>query len=759
MMRRIHTVLMVFAIFVPTMLAAQVNLPSLPGDTRIKSGKLPNGMQWYFCQNKAAKGLVSMSLIQKADPEKSLSDLHEEASARFMEVYFATGPLENFLARCGVVAPRRGYIGTAQGAVRFDFNNFSLARGEAVLDSLLFAVLTLATVSGRDGQSSTSQAVAIAGDVDEGAVISKLKLLSMMYPYSDYPIPEASYQWVERDSSYVPFSISPRGSRATVSVRWRMARTPGQYMSTALPVISDKLSNELGWVLRSRLSSAYRDMGIPVRISCRHYSSTDGGGDENITLSIHCNAGDTVQVKETCCDELRRLRSWGVDQVEYTYVRDAYRYQWLSRSKEEIPDNSAFIDKCYSSFVYSLSPASEESKMKFAYRDLPDSTQTRLFNNYMFNLLDQTSVADTALSPVPALVEREVIEHSLDASVPAYVLKAPKDKQEYMTGGQIWTFSGGVTVIYKKMNTRGQVHYSYNVRGGRNYADKDKFLSIDGIYGDNLSNYLASCGIEMNSEFCHSDVRITGKAPSENFDRVLKIITALSASKANDKVLGAGLYKLLILVGDVTYEDMKKMLCRYIYGFRPSGRWTSGAMADEETPSPLHLRSYVLNDLCFRYDLTSPNYVLADVASHALMDAMTKATAQLQCVPGVSAGFVGFPSDRYRLTYGVLPLKLADCVDSGKSLSRLEYAAVLHEVFSCLSSKEVPNSSLNVYKALALNAFKTYKTTAQYYIDIARNRYMDNRDLTSKYETVLSAIKPVDLKLFFSDAAASSPNW
>lgn len=759
MVSRIHTLLLALAIFVPTFLSAQADLPSLPADTRIKSGKLPNGMHWFFCSNKAAKGMVSISLIQKADPDKSLSDLHDEAAARFRDVYFATGSLESFLARAGVVAPGRGYIGTAQGAVRFDFNNFSLARGEAVLDSLFFSVFTLATVCGQDGVSSTSQAIAISGDLDVGAILPKLKLFSLMYPYSDAAVGEPSYEWRESDPSHIPFSIACHDDYATLNVIWRMARTPRQYMSSVLPVISDKLSHELEWVLRSRLSSSYRDKGIPVRIFCRHYSSTDGGGDEKITLSICCNKGDTTLVRELCYDELNRLRTWGVDQVEYTYAREAYRYQWLSSSKVEVPDNSVFIDKCYASFIYGLSAASEESKMKLSYRDLPDSTQTRLFNRYLFNLLEQTSVSDSTLARNPALVERQAIEKSLDANAPSYVLKAPKDKAEYLTGGQIWSFSNGVTVIYKKSDTSGQIHYSYCVRGGRIYSDEDKFLSVDGIYGDNFSNYLASCGIQMNTVFCHSDIRINGKAPSDNFVQVLKIISSLSSKKSNEKALGNGVYKLLILVGDVTYEDMKKMLCRYIYGFRPSGRWTSGTMADEEAPSPLHKRGYVLNDLIFKYDLTSPNYVLADVASYALMDAMTLSTSQAQCIPDVTGGFVGFPSDRYRLTYGVLPLRLDDCIDADKSLSELEYSVILHDVMASLSSKEVGVASLNIYKALALNAFKTYKSTSQYFIDIARNRYMDNRDLTSKYETVLSAIKPSDLKSFFLNAAASSPNW
>ena len=252
--------LLLLSLFLACAAGAQdADLPKLGADPAIKSGRLPNGISWFFADNKSHKGLMDIAIVQKMDPSLGMDDLYGTARHRFVRSGFGSEPVEIFLARNGVLPGERGYIRCSKGSIRYHLDNVSSARGDAAQDSILFSLFNLLKVSAEENQPSSSQAIVFSGDFDHGRMLSKLNLFSILCNSVPGSVPEYGYVW-DPGAGTTNFRVEEK-ALAKVIVDWRMARTPDKYMATVLPVISDTLSGEMGWVLRSRLYPAARKAG------------------------------------------------------------------------------------------------------------------------------------------------------------------------------------------------------------------------------------------------------------------------------------------------------------------------------------------------------------------------------------------------------------------------------------------------------------------------------------------------------------------
>ena len=723
------------------------SLPNLTPDPAIEKGQLPNGLTYYFATNKYAVNEASYALVQKKDAAIQERQLQSTARQSFDCIRYGKVTLADFLGRHGILPSGKGYIRCAKGSVVYTFENVSSARGEYIVDTVLLSIFNLAQAASVQGQPSSSQAIVIVGDFDRQEMLSRMKLLCLINPYVSGQVQYPEYKW---EKSETTSSINERrGAISRVAVKWRSPRVPEKYMETVFPVVSDKLSGEFEMLLHNRLDASFA--GKDVWFDFRHYGSADGLGDETVSLTLHCPGSEREDVKNILETELDRLYTYGVVDEEYTSVRDAYRHIWRVRAGNLQP-NSLYLERCASSFLYGSSLANDSERMARVYRNLPDSTQTRLFNNYLKGMLKQSSKVDAALSAASPIMPRSKVAEILASHEVPVVFKAPKNKEEYLTGGTIWTFSNGVNVIYKEMPTDGLCHFAYAARGGRQWAEAKNLKSIKGIDESSLDNYLASAGLDLNAEITPTDVRFKGTVPSDSIESLFPVLAAISGKAENEKVFGANTYKLLVVVGDLPSEKVRKMLCRHMASLRPSAKWRAAKPVMDEVAELMDFHHMSVSDNLFPFDVTTFNYAVSNVALYALQDELGSVFCDYAVYPLWRGKYQGLSSNGYRLTYGVRHLPLEYFPTSCRRLSEVETGEALEKVIGNLASKTISQARLEAYKAMVGDDFASRSCTPEFYIESALDRYLDNKDLTTRFTSQVDAVTASDIQKFFTAA-------
>lgn len=733
---------------------AQGDLPVFKQDKIYTHGVLANGMNYYFASNPTHKGSFDFSLVQKVDPNLSDAQLGKMAVDNFYRVKALTSSFRQFLTRNGIGPTEDGYFDVEKGSIRYNFCKLSSAMPELVVDSTLLAVFDLARLYARAGSPTKAQAIVVAGDFDQKEMLTKIKLLSMIAPSVKGTLPEMKFQW---DPNATPHSIvtTTDGALSAVEAVWNEARTPKEYMNTALPVISDKLAAELGIILKRRLEAVLRLNKVNAWIDYLHTNSAMSVNNDEIRFTINCMTSDAPLVEDIMKRELTRLYTWGADPVEYYYARNIYRYRWIKSCDQPNVKNSTLRHNCISAFLYGASLASEKDKINFVYRDMPLEKQTDLFNNYMKRLLSQTVHEDKKLYRNPYLRSKEEIDAILAGYAPV-ALKTPKEKEEPVTAGTMWTYSNGVNFIHKKMPSKGITHFAYASRGGRDISDDDDILNIEGIEPEAMQAYLAANGIDIHLNYTPYDVRIEGDVMDENLPVLLKYLCAVSAQKAGSELFSDKCFKLLVLASGNEDHTMASTVAKYAGGLRPSGPWAAVKAVKEDRDDIMSMKHFIIWESLFPLDYTGINTATAAIASHALNDAIVNEFHNVPVYFRNWSAYPGIPIGHYRLMFGVCRFEVLTPDTPLENASNAEIRERMTKVIRSLAEKPVSKERLATYKAMEKNAHFSTKGKSGYYIKAALDRYMDNKNFWGRYHILLDGVTPQAIMDFYASAAYSN---
>lgn len=729
-------------------------LPELKDDPAFVRGSFANGINYCFAENKTDKGMLNISLVQKMDSSIDEEELMRIAREGFSKVRFVKPGFSSFLSRHGIYPSKEGYVKVCKGSLHFDIYHLSSAIKEDVLDSTFISIFELASILSAKGVDSKSQLLMISGDMDSKTMLGRLKLLSLFIPKRNGEVPELEYSWDSTKVSNAYFKVNHYHGISEIQVGRKEARPPKQYMKTVLPVISDKLANEFGWLVDNHLVSAFSARGIAASTEFHHITASDGPYDEEILLNIVCPSADTATVKTILIDELTRLYTWGLNEEEYACVENSYKYRWMHKAKSFITDNDVLQNKGKAAWLYNGSLASDLSKIEFVYRDMSMEVKTRLFNNYMSRLLEKLVVKNPYLPKSLQNVSNNRVQACVDSHANVPPLKAPKDKEEYMTGGKMWTFSNNVNVIHKKMATRGLVYFTYAVKGSRQYTDEDNFKSIDGLPEDVFANYLASTGVDLQVDLQPADVCLKGCVIEENLEQLLKILVAFSDQNINTMALGPRNYKILVMVSDYTDEQIKALVSKYVSGLRPGEKWKNAMDTDDDLDRKLDLRGFVTHEKVFTIDRNVNNEAVADVAYHALMGALAQEFDGCDVYPGNWSGFVG-TEGVFHLIFGVHSLESVKNNPLFTINGEKELKYRLSRVLWKLSNRTISQEQLDEYKKRAANARESRSKTPEYIIDLAVNRYAGNKDF-SRYSSRVNLVTAEQIQNFYATATSSN---
>lgn len=535
------------------------SLPALQKASEVVTGTLPNGISYYLVTNRVSKGVADFALVQKGAVDE------ESAKAALTDLpHFQGGRPYQYLAKLGVGYKKYGYFRSEEGSTAYHFQNIPVDR-QAVRDTVLLLLFDISETCPYE------QAVIISGDIDKNAIQERMNVFSMMVTPREKADPEDEPEW--RPSETVEFrsARAPRQEEAVLTVSYSAPRTPKNVMNTVQPLVSEMFARELGLILCSRVEQVFREKDIPLAgVDWDYSGSSDGPGNEKYSLSLTVPAGNLDAAVSATAAILAELDAGGASVDEFGLARSQVL---ASYSSKHSLSNVDWVSKCSSAFLYGSDLASPDTIGEFfATRDVPVSRERELFNSFVSALLDrskslelgcvspgETVSRDRALNAFNSGwdsssdgVSREYAVNNSD-TLGLYVPKKVKAKlkrtvPEPVTGGELWTFSNGMKVIFKQSSAvKGGFAYGFLLNGG--YADVPdlargeggyvadmlKVCDVAGLSSQSFARMLKAEGIVFEPSASLTDLRISGTSPSSSFHLLMKSLLSIANARSLNK--------------------------------------------------------------------------------------------------------------------------------------------------------------------------------------------------------------------------------
>ena len=519
-----------FSITVPAQ-----QLPPLPVDKSIETGKLGCDASYYIVNAPQRKGYASIALVQKGD---SLTEAKRE------------GLSSAFLSRMGVGPSREGFLSEREGSTIYTFRDIPFYKKDVLDSMLLYTFYQMA-------ESRAPQAIIVSGDVEPSTELKKkMEIFSMLVSKLNAPSPAPKYEWNPNQPVLLDFSI---GS-SCVAVTYAGNRIPDIFMNTAQALVTDIFGIEFLVLLKHRLEIDFAREGVVCReITFDSLRSCDWMGDERYTVKAHVIPGQEEKALRVMARTLASIDAKGVSTKEFTDAKEVIRPRLLTEAAA-VEDK---ITPCIANFLFgaNLAPASERVRL-FARKNIPEETETRLFGKFASallagedNLTLQVSSKDT-LDPAEALMlykaiynnglavpsEEDYTWHGADSSglefSPSRV-RIQKEKAEPVSGGTIWTFSNGIRVVYKEIKGSRMFNYAVVLNGGlsqiQNLSEGEgghigpmmSLYDVGGIPAPVFRDVLAVNGVSMKADAHLNSLVISGDAPSGKLAFLMKTLLSI----------------------------------------------------------------------------------------------------------------------------------------------------------------------------------------------------------------------------------------
>ena len=258
----------------------------------------------------------------------------------------------------------------------------------------------------------------------------------------------------------------------------------------------------------------------------------------------------------------------GATSEEVSFARSLITERTLRDDDNYRPDNATYLDKCIANYLYGANLASYSTISRtFTGRKMDIERERELVDRYISALLTRNRNlhihAAAPVKPNPEEVKtlfQEGWRRDLDApadipgqsdtlklTLPRGKVKIKNASAESFSGGTMWTFSNGASVIFKKTADKGSFRFGYMVKGGwteisgitgAESAFVDDALALEsvaGMSGEHFRDLLEMNGITLQGTATMSDVRWTGVAPKERMQLVLKALLALATNSSVDR--------------------------------------------------------------------------------------------------------------------------------------------------------------------------------------------------------------------------------
>ena len=765
-------------------------LPSLPVDAKVQKGTLRCGVAYYMVKNDERKGYADFAVVRRG-----------EAPTRAVEESLETA----YLSRNGIGPRPGGYFRDFDGSTVLHLDRVPVYDANA-LDSTL--LVTFAQVAA----SSAAEAVIVAGDIDPAEFKKKMDIFSMMVPQHFVENSHGpDYVWEPSVMPSIVLRNEPMGDRGIVRVAYSAPRTPQEQMNTAHALVMGILSREFRTIAVRRIERNLRDAGIPYgRLDFEYLNSTETGGDEEYSVEVQTDRDHLEAAMKIVSGTLAGLDGFGVPVQEFTDAKKVMMAEMLPRGNNPLT-NRQYVERCVSHFLYgaNLAPYSEETRL-FARKNVPDSTETRLFNQF--------ALFQYNLAYLYGSTFKEAKDYSWQRDTSGLEVNCPKvkikeTKPESVSGGVLWTFSNGMRVVYKQVPARRTFQYSLLLGSGLSgvngltegeggyFGDMLSLYNAGGLSAPDFRDHLAVNGISMDSQVALTYTSIHGEAPSSKLPTLLKALLALAngrtvnrgefdillrnakwAREPMDNRLYAMMYPgfsysskkyttglnpgtqakaaqfyeslfsrmndgMLIIVGDVDEATVRRVLLRYLGGFRTQ-RGAAARKSVRYQPRPGTVtkreegsRKGVYVRLDAEYPLTGVNYAAAEVAVEALRRQLVRSLDGTGMSVEVTSGFHTYPQERLWM--------FLSC-EGGTDLDAVR-GGIRKAATTTLSTKD-----LNAFKAAALAGMNQELTEPETMVEALVARYGIGKDLVTHYKESVNGVTAARITDMLSALAAGS---
>ena len=537
------------------------NLPVIPRSSAVKVGMLPSNVRYYLAPGNTSKGYANFVLVQKG---KASSDASRSLLLK-LEHFRKKAPYR-FLASKGVGYGPDGFISHPDGNTVFRFNDVPTFDKEAA-DSTILLIFDL--IRSCEGE----QAIVVAGDFNQSELESKLYLFSLTVTPRRPVASRPRYEW---KPEYGPAFIHTENNTrkiAGITLSWNSPRTPYGRLLTAQPLVSRMYASQLGRVLERRIQRRFIKDGIPLAgFTPRYLDSSCSAGDERYEFTVNFSIDDLDAATAAIAEVFSSLDSFGATAAELTDARMEVLAA-MERALSLPSGNAAMADECVSSFLYGTNIVSpDEIRSFFTRRQMSPEQDLKLFNGFVSALFDpRRALSIRCDTPQGELDGNAFLERFMNAweaaplgvdspavSVPSLgdtitLLHPGKEKVSLksttldpVTGGSIWTFSNGTRVIYKQTSRKGMIDYGLLLKGGYSYVpeigpgesafvgDVMGLCRISGKSALDFSDMIAANGIEMQCEATLTDMKVTGQAPADKLELLLRVLLSYSRDRRPD---------------------------------------------------------------------------------------------------------------------------------------------------------------------------------------------------------------------------------
>lgn len=552
------------------------DLPQLPVASSIKTGTLDNGIAYYLVTNSTEKGKADVALVRRggydmeSGVESGSSAVNVMGSLAGLP-HFRTDTPFSYLSRNCIWPGPGGYASVYSDATIYRFGGLDLTRSKEVVDSTLLMVFDIVGRQSERGDrySPDNQAIVVSGDIDAGAVLNKMNMLSMLVTRHSSEKQVDRYAWNVSDDVVYRHIQSDIPGIVSLTAEYKSPRTPLKNMNTIQPLVSRKFAMEFGIIMKKRLSTALRQAGIPVGgVNADYSGSQSGPGDETYRITVTTSIPNLNKATAVLSGVLADLNKNGVSPDEYRDTENELVMNLKREYSGDVTANSIYVEQCISAYLYGASLTSAATNMNFFLeKNIQDDLGAKLFNNFIFALLDRSkNLTVECKADSLAVSGRDVLENfsaawsagnmrtynisnsdTLTLKKPSGKLKIKTVSPEPLSGGQIWTFDNGIRVIFKNVPKSGMFHYMWLLKGGYSLlpgikpgesayiSDMLRLYDVCGMSCYRFADMLSANGITMKGEVTMSDFRISGAAPSSRLRLVMKAMASFADNKSLNK--------------------------------------------------------------------------------------------------------------------------------------------------------------------------------------------------------------------------------
>jgi hypothetical protein len=247
----------------------------------------------------------------------------------------------------------------------------------------------------------------------------------------------------------------------------------------------------------------------------------------------------------------------------------------------------------------------------------------------------------------------------------------------------------------------------------------------------------------MCPNYVYSSHKMSGRISDEFITKADALFSNISG-KLNDGVL--------VIVGDLDIEELKKVLLPYVacMGTKSVVNKRTDVRYQPISSLATHTVTGTSNSIevamSTRMPVTVENYMASSIAAKVLSYNVVKAFREMGVHTSVTHSCSIYPEERFHVLVSVAEASGDGFAYGMKQESYLKLLFDVREAVSDLKNLEVTDDLLKIYKASLKNEIATRMNDPLYWTNAIAVRYLDGKDWTTNYQSKIDAVTVSQVK-------------